>query len=145
MPEGLPWAFEFLVPTDLAFVRPTRKVVEALLVAQGWLEDDIDDVGLLATEVVQNAIEHGSKADGSERIRVSCLLQAGSITLDVRDPGTGKDPQVALARDPTEPPPLDAPRGRGLFLMHRLATRLERRLLSEGGLHIVIRREVDAS
>jgi anti-sigma regulatory factor (Ser/Thr protein kinase) len=145
MPQGLPSSFEFLVPTDLAYVRPARKMIEALLAAQGWEEDVIDDVGLLATEVVQNAIEHGSLGDGQERIRIGCMLEDMAVTLDVRDPGTGKDPSVALLRDATVPPPLDAARGRGLFLIHRLATQFDRELLPERGLKIVVRRIVDGA
>ena len=143
MPHGLPAAFEMLVPTDLAYVRPARKMLEALLVAQGWGEDDVDDVGLLATEVVQNAIEHGSRGDGSELVRIVCHVEAEAVTLEVSDPGSGKDPEIAIARDPTEPPPLDAARGRGLFLINRLATRFDREIGVEGGLGIVVRREAE--
>ena len=36
------------------------------------------------------------------------------------DPGTGKDPLGLLQRDVTLPPDLASPRGRGLFLIHRM-------------------------
>ncbi len=143
MPHGLPSAFELIVPTDLVFVRPARKMIEGLLVAQEWGEDDVDDVGLLVTEIVQNAIEHGSQNDGLELIHIRCLVSAEAITLDVLDPGSGKDPEIALRRDPTEPPPLDAARGRGLFLIHRLASRFVRERGDGGGLRVVVRREVE--
>jgi len=143
MPHGLPAAFEMLVPTDLAYVRPARKMLEALLVAQGWGEDDVDDVGLLATEIVQNAIEHGSVGDGSELVRIICRVEPEAVTIEVSDPGSGKDPQIALERDPTEPPPLEAARGRGLFLINRLATRFDRERCATGGLRIVVRRELE--
>ena len=108
-------------------------MVEGLLVAQSWEEEDRDDVGLIVTEVVQNAIEHGSAADGSEWVRMTCQLDATGFTLDVIDPGTGRDPRLAIERDPSAQPPLDAPRGRGLFLIYRLAKRFERTLVDEGG------------
>lgn len=141
MPEPLPAPFRISVPTDLVFVRPVRKMIEAVLVAQGWGEDDVDDAALVITEIVQNAIEHGSRCDGSESVRVACSVQAEAVELEVDDPGTGKDPAEVMRRDPSEPVPLDATRGRGLFLIHRLCATFERSLRDEGGMRIRVRRE----
>lgn len=141
MPEPLPAPIRISVPTDLVFVRPVRKMIEALLVSQGWGEDDVDDAALVITEIVQNAIEHGSKSDGTETVGVLCALHADAVELEVEDPGTGKDPAEAMRRDPTAPVPLDATRGRGLFLIHRLCATFERSLRDEGGMHIRVRRE----
>lgn len=145
MPDALPAAFEIRIPTLLAFVRPVRKMVEGLLVAQEWPEDDCDDVGLILTEVVQNAIEHGSLSDGKEWVLVNCLVDDTGLTLDVVDPGTGTDPRVAMEKDAEAQPPLDAPRGRGLFLINRLAQKFERSLSDHGGLHVWVRKEIDLS
>ena len=144
MPDALPEALHVLVPTDLIFVRPVRKMVEGLLAGQGWVEDQIDDVALILTEVVQNAVEHGSRCDGTERVEVRVRVDADGCTLEITDPGTGKDPQIALDRDVTQPPDLTAARGRGLFLIHRLATRFERDRAGSGGLLVCVRRAMEA-
>ncbi len=141
MPEPLPAPFRISVPTDLVFVRPVRKMIEAVLVAQGWEEDDVDDAALVITEIVQNAIEHGSKCDGSESVRIVCGIHTEAVELEVDDPGTGKDPQEVMERDPSAPVPLDATRGRGLFLIHRLCATFERSIRDEGGMRIRVRRE----
>ena len=145
MTDDLPAAFELRVPTDLAFVRVVRTMLEGLLGSEGWGEDDVEDAGLLVTEIVQNAIEHGSSGDGSEWVSVGCQLQRGAMTLDVVDPGTGVDPQGVLASDPSIPPPLDVVRGRGLFLIHRIASRFDRDLAEHGGLRVVVRKETGSS
>lgn len=145
MPEPLPAPFRITVPSDLVFVRPVRKMIEAVLVAQGWGEDDVDDAALVITEVVQNAVEHGSRCDGTEAIDVTCTVLAEAVELEVLDPGTGKDPQEVMARDPSAPVPLDATRGRGLFLIHRLCASFERSVREEGGMRIRVRRECAAS
>lgn len=144
MPDGLPHAFLIDIPADLAFVRPVRKMIEGLLYAQAWEEDDVDDASLIVTEIVQNAVEHGSKADGTERIAVHVHVQSAAIELEVRDPGTGKDPSLAVQRDVTVPVPMDEPRGRGLFLIHRLSATLERAVEDDGGLCIKARKECGA-
>ena len=132
MPEGLPDSLLLSVPTHLAFVRPFRKMLEGLLAAQGWSEEEVEDAALVGTEVIQNAIEHGSKNDGTERIDARLTVEADGVVLEVRDPGTGKDPRILLEKDVARPPDLEAPRGRGLFLVHRLTARFER-LRDEGG------------
>ena len=145
MTQALPDSLRITVPTDLAFVRPVRKMVEALLGAQGWAEDDVDDIALVVTEVIQNAIEHGSRGRGDEQVDIWCSPGQGSIEIEVRDPGTGKDPQEAIDRDVTLPVPLDAERGRGLFLIGRLCDEFQREILETGGMRVRVSKSVGAS
>jgi anti-sigma regulatory factor (Ser/Thr protein kinase) len=133
MPDGLPAALDLVLPTDLVFVRAGRKMVEGLLIGQGWPEEDVEEAGLVVSELIQNAIEHGSLADGSETARLSILLAESTVALEVADPGTGKDPQGLLDYDVEAVVPLDEPRGRGLFLINRLASRFERDRVAGGG------------
>lgn len=145
MPEALPGPFHIEVPSHLAFVRPVRKMVEATLAAQGWSEDDIEDVALVTTEIVQNAIEHGSRGQGDERVQVICQAENDRLALTVEDPGTGQDPNAVVERDVTEPVPLDAARGRGLFLIGRLVGAFERTVLPGGGLRVHVVKESGTS
>jgi anti-sigma regulatory factor (Ser/Thr protein kinase) len=144
MPDGLPDALLLRLPSDLAFVRPFRKMLEALLLGQGWGQEAVEDAALVATEIVQNAIEHGSRNDGGEIVDVRIRLEAGALQLEVSDPGTGKDPRLVVARDVTIPPDTDSTRGRGLFLIHRLTARFDRLLTREGGCLIRVRLEGEA-
>jgi anti-sigma regulatory factor (Ser/Thr protein kinase) len=89
--------------------------------------------------VVQNAVEHGSRSDGTETIEISCALSAAAVEIEVVDPGTGKGPQALLSRDVTAAPPADAPRGRGLYLIHRMVREFDRRLDPRGGSFIRVR------
>ncbi|MFV1959765.1 MAG: ATP-binding protein [Planctomycetota bacterium] len=143
MTECLPSSLVLHLPTDLAFVRPGRKMIEALLRAQGWPEDDLEEAALVATELIQNAIEHGSRGDGDEVTVVTIRVEEGAVEMEVLDPGTGRDPRELLELDVTLPVPLDAPRGRGLFLINRLATRLDRARDDGGGARVFVRLEVD--
>ncbi|MCC7136928.1 MAG: ATP-binding protein [Planctomycetes bacterium] len=121
------------MPTLLDVVRPVRKVVEALLQSAGWSEDDAADAGLVVTEVVQNAVEHGSRADGGELVTVRGGMVGDVLELDVEDPGSGKGPASLIDRDVTVPPPADSSRGRGLYLVHRLSEHFDRRRTATGG------------
>jgi serine/threonine-protein kinase RsbW len=145
VPEPLPAALTVAVPTDLGFVRPVRKMIEALLAAQGWDEEAVADVGLVATEVLQNAVEHGSRNDGTERVEVAVALEGSAATIEVLDPGTGRGPAALLAQDVTRPPPPDAPRGRGLFLVNRMVERLDRAASGGGGSRVRVRVRVEVA
>ncbi len=142
MPDRLPAPLRIEIPTDLAFVRPVRKMLEGLLYAQGWVQDDVDDASLIITEIVQNAVEHGSRGDGRESVQISIEACEQAVEMIVEDPGTGDDPHAAVARDVLTPAPLEAARGRGLFLIHRLAGRFERSVGPSGGFCLKARKEI---
>lgn len=133
MLQALPDAIAVRLPSDLVYVRPFRKMLEGLLVGQAWSEDCLEDAALVATEVVQNAIEHGSRNDGREHVDIRLEARADGLLLEVRDPGTGRDPRALILRDVTVPPDMESPRGRGLFLIHTLSARFERALTTGGG------------
>jgi anti-sigma regulatory factor (Ser/Thr protein kinase) len=128
-----------VIPTTLEHVRPVRKMLEALLGCEGWGEEDVADAGLVATEVIQNAVEHGSRGDGTEQVEVRCDLESGGIVLVVLDPGTGKGTASLLARDVTVVPPVDSSRGRGLYLVHRMSQAMERTSSQAGGSVVRVR------
>lgn len=142
MPESLPEPIHLQVRTDMAYVRPVRKMLEALLYAQGWEQDDVDDACLMITEIVQNAVEHGSRRDGCELVEISFHALPEAVDLVVIDPGTGEDPCAVLERDVERLVPLDEARGRGLFLVHRLATEFELSLSDGRGLRVFARKEM---
>jgi anti-sigma regulatory factor (Ser/Thr protein kinase) len=125
-------AFHMRIPTDLEMVRPVRRILEGLLASLGWNEEDSEDAGLVVTEVLQNAVEHGSRGDGGEAVEVRCAVDGPELVVEVADPGTGQGPDALLRQDVTVAPPPDAPRGRGLYLVHRMSRRMERARAGEG-------------
>jgi serine/threonine-protein kinase RsbW len=139
MTEGLPAPLRLRLASHLELVRPIRKMIEALLAGQGWEEDAVEDAALVVTEVVQNAVEHGSKHDGSEWIELEVELLPGALLLSATDPGTGRSVAEFLARDVAAPPDLESPRGRGLYLIHRMSARFERVRLGDGGCRVRVR------
>jgi anti-sigma regulatory factor (Ser/Thr protein kinase) len=151
MPEGTFSALEIHIPTNLQFVRFVRKMLEGLLASEGWGEDDVADAGLVATEVIQNAVEHGSKNDGAESVRVRCAFEGEgpdsttAVTVEVCDPGTGKGVQALLERDVTHPPADDSARGRGLYLVHRMSQAMDRARGGDGGSLVRVRLRKDGT
>jgi anti-sigma regulatory factor (Ser/Thr protein kinase) len=74
-------------------------------------EERVDTATLLASELVSNAVLHGSRRKGST-IRVDARSQDDVLRVEVTDSGPGFDPDEALTR-----------RGFGLRLVRDLSAR----------------------
>ncbi len=74
-----------------------------------------DDLSLLVTELVTNAVRHGGAAT-NQPLQVEFRRQAGRIRVEVVDPGTDFEP-------PAPPTSGDASGGWGLFLVDQVAER----------------------
>lgn len=100
----------------------TRASLRSLGPALG--ERRLQDLLLLATEVVTNAVRHATS--GGDDVEVLVDVQRERVRLEVRDPGPGFEPRATP--DPSAWPDPDAG-GWGLYLVERLAERwgVERR------------------
>ena len=74
----------------------------------------LEDVRLLVTELITNAVRHGELTSG-DRVSVKARVDDGVVRIEVRDPGNNGD--VA----PRQPGPRGG--GYGLFLVEQLARR----------------------
>ena len=74
----------------------------------------LEDVRLLVTELITNALRHGELTSG-DRVSLKARVDDGVVRIEVRDPGNNGD--VA----PRQPGPRGG--GYGLFLVERLARR----------------------
>jgi anti-sigma regulatory factor (Ser/Thr protein kinase) len=74
----------------------------------------LEDVRLLVTELITNALRHGSLVPG-DRVSVKASVDDDVVRIEVRDPG--RDGDVA----PRDPGPRGG--GYGLFLVDQLAKR----------------------
>ncbi|WP_460064962.1 ATP-binding protein [Streptomyces sp. YKOK-I1] len=73
-----------------------------------------DDLGLLTSELVTNAIRHGACREDEDLVELVLWPADGHYWLAVSDPGTGKPELVR--------PDKDSESGRGLILVESLAT-----------------------
>ena len=74
----------------------------------------LEDVRLLVTELITNALRHGKLTPG-DRVPLKASVDDGVVRIEVRDPGNNGD--IALR----EPGPRGG--GYGLYLVERLAKR----------------------
>jgi len=108
------------VPTETEQVAPTRRAVHDYLVAHAVPPPVADDVRLVASELVTNAIMHGRPV-GAVDVHVE-LPRRAEVVLEVSNDGpvAGIPPVADWA-----PAPALAPNGRGLGIVRRLCDAVE--------------------
>lgn len=75
----------------------------------------LDDIRLLVSELVTNAIRHADAPSGGA-VEITVSIDDGRVRVEVADPGSGFDPQP---RDDE----MSRPGGWGLYLVDRIADR----------------------
>ena len=124
-------ALELAMPSDVRHiedvVEQVRRVYADLRVHERHLAFAVP---VALTEALSNAVLYGNAAHGERQVRIRAGVDDHALILEVTDDGDGFDLEACTA-DPTRPENLEREDGRGLFLMRRLMTRVER--FSEGG------------
>src|SRR5688500_9134595 len=118
-PPGEVCAFVLELPSDLRLIEQAVTYLVDRLRAY-------DFAGSLLTlnfrvgvaEALANAMIYGNGNDPAKRVRVEVDLTRDQVLLEVRDEGVGFDP--TQVPDPTLPENLEAPGGRGIFLIREL-------------------------
>ncbi len=107
-PRGLARRF----PSDRSSIGAARRAVDEL---GAWLQPGLlADLQLLVSELVANSVEHGPRGDG-ETIRLAVSISNARVRGEVEDGGRGFVPTASR-------PPVDAPSGRGLYVVDQLAS-----------------------
>lgn len=75
----------------------------------------LDDIRLLVSELVTNAVRHADSPHGGE-VELDVTIESSRVRVEVADPGVGFDPQP---RDDE----MTRPGGWGLYLVDRIADR----------------------
>ena len=103
----------FLVPHRAESAAVVRRRLADELTAAGTPEAVVDDVKVVVTELVANAIRHGAPMSGE--IAVSWELGDGAVTMRVTDGGGVRHPTLVHAGP-------DQSSGRGLSIVDALSS-----------------------
>ncbi len=114
-------------------VRVARNMVHRFARMQGASSESADEMALVASELLANAIDHGGGAaalteddlDGDVRVRLRFELSATSWVLSVTDQGGGDAQELRSQLDSADFFDLEHDRGRGLFLLKAAVDLLE--------------------
>lgn len=111
-------------PTDPSSIGAARRAVEELACLGPTV---LEDLRLLVSELVANSVEHSPQREGTP-IGLTLSVSTRRVRVEVDDGGHGFTPT------PPRRPPVDAPSGRGLFVVDQLAACWG--VTGEGGTHV---------
>lgn len=140
------------LPAAHTDVRVARNVVRHFVRLLGVADREVDQLVLVVSELLANAIDHGGgKAamvqrdlDGDVRMRLSLTIDRDEWELRVTDQGGGDVEEVRKLIDPDGVPDLEDDRGRGFFLLAQMVDRLHVEESGDGrGLTFCARRRHD--
>jgi serine/threonine-protein kinase RsbW len=127
---------EIVLPNTLGYERVAMASSACFAKLQGLPDERIEDLKTIVAEAAINAMQHGNCGRPDARVVIVLDVAGNHINVKVTDEGYGfkkeiKDPDIdrIIAM-------LDKPIGFGVFLIRKLADRVEFRILPEGG-HVV--------
>lgn len=111
------------IPPRVEYLAMVRSVIAAAAELDPRLPTErIDDLKLAVSEATTNAIEAHARAGLQTPIEINCALKSDQVQVEVRDCGTGFNPDELVPHPPvTDPERLEFERGLGIPLMRKLA------------------------
>jgi serine/threonine-protein kinase RsbW len=117
--EGRGTEFALELPTDLRLIDTAVSYLVARCRDFGYEGSRLTlNFRVGVAEALANAMIYGNARDPAKRVRVEVDIDRARVSVVVRDEGNGFDPGVVP--DPTLPENLEAPGGRGIFLIREL-------------------------
>lgn len=78
---------ELSFPSELGYEKVARDAVAAFARRLGFDRERIEDLKTALGEACINAIEHGNDRSPGLRVDVSCVCEAGRLTIEIHDQG----------------------------------------------------------
>ena len=115
--------FELEFSSDTKYLEKVEKLSTKVARYALLSESENDDLGIVTTELVNNAIHHGNKNDPSKMVKIVFTVESDKLELRIFDEGNGFDPDKL--KDPLAPENLFSESGRGIFLIRNLMDSLD--------------------
>ncbi|HVS18021.1 MAG TPA: ATP-binding protein [Planctomycetota bacterium] len=128
------------LPAAHSAARMARRLVREFALRGGLDDGEVDNLLLVADELLSNAVDHGgggaaldtSEVPGEVTMQLVLVLRDGGWVLDVADEGGGDPEELDTLLHPSGLPDLEDERGRGFFLISGLCQSLSVRRREDG-------------
>jgi serine/threonine-protein kinase RsbW len=116
--HSFPLHFEMKIAADINAISPVVDGVMHLVSDLEYAKGKEFEIEIALREALANAVLHGAKADSTKKIEFSVTGDKDrGITIVVRDPGEGFDPNIISP--PTAEQNLFSDHGRGIYLINK--------------------------
>ena len=113
----------FEIASEINNLRIVERAIDEVSSELGINPDYYGKILVCTMEAVNNAIIHGNKTDREKKVRIEIMPADEELVICIEDQGTGFKPEEVP--DPTDALNIEKISGRGVFLMSRLADKIE--------------------
>ena len=114
---------KFKIKSKILNLRIVEKAIDEISTEIGFNQDNYGKILVSTMEAVNNAIIHGNKTNESKFVNIEISYKKNILKISIEDEGPGFKPKEIP--DPTKPENIENLHGRGVFLMSKLADRIE--------------------
>jgi serine/threonine-protein kinase RsbW len=114
---------KFKIESNISNLRIVENAIDEISTEIGFNQDNYGKILVSTLEAVNNAIIHGNKKDESKNVEIEISFKRNILSISVSDEGKGFKPKEIP--DPTKPENIENLSGRGVFLMSKLADKIE--------------------
>lgn len=132
--------YKLEIPSTQNHLALADKFLEEHLRERGLDDDQIADLAISATELINNAIVHGNKLDPDKTVKIILEFQNDHLTISISDQGAGFEP--AEIPSPIADENLLKEAGRGIFIVRSLVDDLQIVKNPEGGTRMIIIKKI---
>jgi serine/threonine-protein kinase RsbW len=111
------------IKSDINNLSIIENAIDSLSNETGINQDSYGRIMVSTMEAVNNAIIHGNKSDAGKYVEVRLDFEKSFLEVTVTDEGRGFKPSEVP--DPTRAENIESLSGRGVFLMSKLADKIE--------------------
>ena len=111
------------IESIMANLRKVENAIDEITASLGIKADDYGKILVATMEAVNNAITHGNKGNPGKIVDIEIKYERNRMMVTVTDEGPGFRPSEVP--DPTKPENIEELSGRGVFLMTKLADRID--------------------
>lgn len=111
------------IESDINNLRIVENAIDSITNDAGISQENYGKILISTLEAVNNAIIHGNRSDKNKKVNIEISMKNEMLQITVEDEGKGFKPNEVP--DPTKPENIESVNGRGVFLMKKLADRIE--------------------
>ncbi|MGB5107708.1 MAG: ATP-binding protein [Candidatus Zixiibacteriota bacterium] len=129
-----------VVPSDPNLIGEIDEFVESRLRARKVDDSIIADIAICATEIANNGIIHGNKANPEKTVKLDMNFTGEEVTITITDQGQYFNPDDV--ENPLDEKNLLREVGRGIFIVRSLMDRLEITPAEGGGTMVTLVKKI---
>ncbi len=128
--------YKLEIPSSQDYLAKADKFLEEHLRAKGLDDDNIADLAISTTELINNAIVHGNKSNPEKSVTIEIEFFDDHLSISISDQGPGFKPENIPSPIADENIMKEA--GRGIFIVRSLVDDLKIETAPQGGTRMII-------